>query len=169
MFGIEKVEISKDAWHFKWLRFLHFVGVHQMTDWNNLNQSTGRYGVREVIFGPKSVCPYFWLLMGSFLIVMGASAILVGLLGLAVMGVLQLLVWIKYHPSDALEVLFVVLLFAVAVVAIWFLISFIHWVIRQLSRRPDRVYADERTRRPSIVMAYIRTKKNKVCPMVEYT
>lgn len=167
MFGIEKVQISRDSWHFKWLKFVHFVSVEQATDWNNFDARIG-YGTMNVYRAPKSVCPYFWLLMWSFVVVMGATAFAIFLLLVLLVAAGWLAVVIAHNLSATLiGVGFVVGIVAV-VLMIMYLFNLLGRYINNKRNRYGPFYYRE-PRKPGIFRTYIKSKKEKVCPLVEYT
>lgn len=164
MFGVEKVVITKDDWHFKWLKFVHFVRVETATDWTKWTEREG-YGIKHFIHGPKSICPYFWLLMWSFVCVMGATAVALGLLFLLLWGIGLLAVFIAHNLTDTL----IGVGFVLGVVAV--VLTFIYLVNllgNYINSRRNRYYYKE-PRKPGIFKTYIKSKKEKVCPLVEYT
>lgn len=165
MFGVEKVVITKDDWHFKWLKFVHFLSVSRVGAYS---PERGYHNV-DVVNAPKSICPYFWLLMFSFAVVMGASAVGIGILGLVVFGLLNLIVWIAHNLQDTLVAVGITVAFIVVIVGLAFILKglseLISWV------RDKRYHGDyyKEPRKPGIFKTYIKSKKEKVCPLVEYT
>lgn len=163
MFGIEKVQIKQTDWHFKWLKFVHFVRLEPVAYYD---YGEHRMVNEAIVMAPKSICPYFWLLMWSFLVVMGVGAILFGALLLLAWGLGLVLVYVVHNLTVSIFVVGFVIGIFVFLVAI----NYLFVLLRKLGRKLGSYEPRQREpRRPGIVMTYLRAKKKKVCPLVEYT
>lgn len=174
MFGLEKVTINKTAWHFRWLKWIRFIGEREYSNYKPVYNAEGSFlGYNSVtrveVRGPKSICPYFWMLVGSFVLFAAGIGVVLGALGLIGLGLFYLVKWCIANPVQFFEIL----AFVGAAVSLVALVIFGGpRLFRFLGRKSmDRYYkklANQKEKQPSVVLTYIKAKKEKVCPLVEY-
>lgn len=94
-----------------------------------------------------NICRYFWRLIGK------CAITVFGTLG----GIVLILAYFTSHYwiSTTIAVLWACLTVALPILAIWFLRE-------KLGKSPEMPHG-------SIVVEYIKAKKEKVCPLIEYT
>ena len=143
------MNISKRSWHYRYMDWLGFD-----------------------VRGTHSLCIYFWKLVFALTyppLLMGAGA----LIGLSVVvGVVALplhymgLIDLKLLPqliSGALIVCGVAGWVAVTLFLAWYLSEYAHK--RSIARRNSTTAPQQ----PNVFIAYIKAKKQKVCPIIDYT
>src|SRR6266704_6175177 len=88
MFGIEKVVINKNSWHYQWLKRWHLAGPKEESVHNYILNPITRekewVSYRIVERAPKSICPYFWLLMFTFFAILAGTGMTVVVVSAAV-------------------------------------------------------------------------------------
>lgn len=139
---MNKTQISTKSWHFKWLQHLGLV-----------NSITWQDGTVEVYSSPKSICPYFWQVFFTTVFPLGLAAALVSFMvthpmifGWSVVGLLALIAC------------------SAVIVGIAFAGVFGTETLKDyLNNRP---YNPNKT---NFVVEFAKAKKNKVCPLIEYT
>jgi hypothetical protein len=163
MFGIEKVQINKNSWHFRWLKLIHFVS--EQTEYH-YSSDRGAF-TTIVVKAPQSICPYFWMLVGSFLltligiataiVVIAAILLLVVLVLVLVMNVVLVL---TDHPRDTLWILILAVM-VLLVIKYRFVVR--HYNFPKFPKRES-----PSTGLIYVVRNYIKAEKNKVCPLIEF-
>lgn len=164
MFGIEKVEIKRTDWHFRFMEWLRLVKVGRGS---SFNRQTARWEYGDIYHAPKSICPYFWLLVFGLFFVGIVSIIFLVFLGAVGLGIYLLALAIIHNLRDALEILAIIVGSIALVGSIIFITNrmYIPW----LDRRRNRMPKPRKPYRPNIFTAFIKAKKNKVCPLIDYT
>lgn len=177
MFGIEKVKINKTAWHYRWLTFLRFISEGAAFKYVDVYDQKGNWvedrlvEVRTVR-APKSICPYFWMLIFSFVLVLIATSLVLTLIGAIGFGIYKGIELVIAYPVPFMKALLIVLGAIAMPIAI---IAYVPKLERYLSKRHpkkiDKRYYEEKKPKTGlfyVVKNYVQAKKSKVCPLIEF-
>lgn len=147
------MKISKDSWHYKMLtnRFMFLTG------WYGFNIS-------------RSLCLYFWQVVFRFLSGVSVALAATGpiVLGLDIatgfiqtIGGLGLQTFLNTWAALGIFTGLMAIAYAILIV-----LAFVAEGVDTISQRiPSR----EKKKEPSLLVSYVKAKKDKVCPVLEFT
>ena len=136
------MKVSRQSWHYRWLKFIRF----------------------EI---PRNLCSYFWTMVWSFLFIPVAI-----LTALAVVFLLTLPLWAWLTNDAALQEIAM----GIGIIEILLLTVNLFFIVRDRKReeayelRWKNRYLPQEPRkvgRGSILKAWLKARKAKVCPMIE--
>lgn len=136
------MKISRSSWHYKLYRYIQ--NIEQGRSYLNPFSKVTRVDHRP----PKNLCPYVWM-------------IFCGLIGALVLSVVVILCMIIASPFWVVYKVFQ---------GLWWVCEWIDAKVRMPHidiNMPEREPRKRRERKPSLVVAYVKARKKKVCPMIE--
>lgn len=151
------MKISKNSWHYKLNRF-----------WWPVSR-------------PQSLCTYFWSTVAALVVTVGAvvSTIFVAFCTLFAAGAMgYFMVTFEFPRINTVSVWQLVFLYSWAGVGLFALICYITTQIADwhTTRKHEKYIRDLKAfvegkpeKEPNVFWAYLKAKKEKVCPFIEYT
>lgn len=153
--------INKTAWHFRWLKFCRFISVYSWQAYDVVNKEyVTRYDVRA----PQSVCPYFWLLMLSFVATLATVGFALTALAVVLWIVAAIIVAALLHPATMFVIFSALALLGGSVVVM----IYGYRLMRKFEVAQRTAEVIKKPKQPSIVWAFVKAKKSKVCPLIEF-
>jgi hypothetical protein len=102
-------------------------------------------------YAPDNLCAYFWKLVSAIIVLIGIPLLIFAILGIVIYA------WVSSPQWASNTILLVFIVSGAVVPAIT-----IHY-LRKLTGGPVAEIPKD-----SLVVEYIKTKKRKVCPLIEY-
>ncbi len=143
-----KIQVRRNSWHGKLTRYV--------------------YG-NDHIKDTKSFCPYFWSIWLAC--VVAPIKYMVELLdtnitrvGVAI-GLISLALGIIFIPTVIIPIMIILIGFSVFIWLIWQFLTY--YEEKYPYTYTTRTYEPEEKKQDSVLVTFLKSKKNKVCPMME--
>ena len=138
------LQISTRSWHYRWLRFMWETNPFASHCFPRWARDKTSFSVFEP---PKNICTYFWTGVG-----LTAATPLFGIAVIFIISGVWLITLLKEMLKWPL------------IVPIIFIVAGLVGLTKKM--RPEKKEAKPRS--PSLTWEYIKAKKQKACPLIEY-